>query len=60
MDVDITKIVQAIIKRAPAWIRQDLQSSDPQKRMVAEETLALRIAAALAKKGGQKRKADEA
>lgn len=49
MDGDISGIIAATLKRAPAWIRHDLLSSDPQKRMVAEETLAARIAIALGK-----------
>lgn len=47
MDEDIAITVQREIARAPAWIRRDLLSADPQKRMVAEETLAARISQAL-------------
>jgi len=56
MDEDIAILVQAEIACAPVWIRRDLLSADPRKRMVAEETLAARISQALLRAKASKEK----
>jgi hypothetical protein len=45
---DLTSIVNAVVAKAPHWIRHDLASSEATLRLRAEESLAAMIAAALA------------
>ncbi len=47
--MDVAKIVQGLLARAPEWIRVDLSSKDSGARSRAEETLAAMIAAAINK-----------
>ena len=47
MSEEITGIVEAVIARAPEWIRRDLMSSEASTRTRAEEALAAMITAAL-------------
>lgn len=45
---DLRTIIEAVLNKAPAWIRNDLPSDDMQIRLRAEEALAAMIEAALA------------
>ena len=47
MSQDLSRIVEAVLARAPEWIRRDLVQTDPASRRRAEEALAAMIAAAL-------------
>lgn len=51
--VDIESIVLQVIGEAPDWLRRDLTSADASARRRAEETLATRIEAALAKQASE-------
>lgn len=44
MDDEMTKLITAILERAPQWVRHDLVSKDATTRTRAEETLAAMIA----------------
>lgn len=48
---DPVLIIQAVVQRAPRWLRHDLSSHDAAVRTRAEETIAAMIADALAKAG---------
>jgi len=47
MDADISAIIEAVVQRAPQWLRHDLASSDKAVRARAEETMAAMLAEAL-------------
>lgn len=49
MTSDLTKIILHVIKRAPQWMRRDLEAKDAVARIQAEEALAAMIADALEK-----------
>lgn len=48
MDDTLQTTINAVIARAPEWIRHDLLSKDASIRIRAEETLAAMIANAIA------------
>nr|WP_176392367.1 DUF6771 family protein [Sphingomonas sp. CDS-1] len=48
MNEDLSRIILAVLERAPEWIRHDLAAKDAAIRARAEETLAAMIANALA------------
>ena len=47
MAADTTTIVNAILMKAPDWLRRDMASDSESARRRAEETLAAMISAAL-------------
>ena len=47
MTQELTDAILRVVKRAPQWIRRDLDAKDPVARIRAEETLAAMIAVAL-------------
>lgn len=47
MDETIEEITLGVLKRAPQWVRHDLEAKDAAIRERAEETLAAMIASAL-------------
>ena len=47
MNEAATKMILAILERAPEWLRHDLAAKDAAIRARAEETLAAMIASAL-------------
>lgn len=47
MDETIEEITLRVLKRAPQWVRHDLEAKDAAIRERAEETLAAMIASAL-------------
>ena len=49
MTSDLSDIILHVIKRAPQWMRRDLEAKDLVVRTQAEETLAAMIADALGK-----------
>ena len=48
MAADITTIVNAILVKAPDWLRRDMASDSESARRPAEEPLAAMISAAIA------------
>jgi len=46
--INLRSTVEAVLRKAPAWIRHDLASADLQVRVRAEEALAAMIEDALA------------
>ncbi|MBC2666746.1 hypothetical protein H7F51_14590 [Novosphingobium flavum] len=49
MNGDIASIIQAVVQRAPQWLRHDMSSKDEAVRLRAEEAMAAMIADALTK-----------
>jgi len=49
MHAEIPAIINAVVQRAPQWLRHDLASSDKAVRQRAEETMAAMLADALGK-----------
>lgn len=47
-----TRIVEQVLARTPAWVRQDLASADAATRVRAEEALSAMIGAALVEQNG--------
>ena len=47
MTQELTDAILRVVKRAPQWIRRDLDAKDPVARIRAEESLAAMIADAL-------------
>jgi len=47
MNEAMTKMILAVLERAPEWVRHDLTAKDAAIRARAEETLAAMIASAL-------------
>jgi hypothetical protein len=52
MTSNLTNIILHVIKRAPQWMRRDLEAKDTVVRTQAEEALATMIASALEKQEG--------
>ena len=49
MNINLIDIIQAVVARAPAWLRHDLAAADPSVRARAEDAMAAMIAEAIAR-----------